>query len=134
MLGPANDEVSRAARIFLSSEALAVALDDTRQYEFYLRYAVSPELFVTLDMQRLGNSNFDGDAAACDRHISLYRLRLTVLIESRRQNDQPAVACLSMSGVLCVVINGSAWISCSDAPARKALRLVSLTMSGCPQR
>lgn len=101
-LGIANREVSRAARfagvayqwrqapwvwglgaarIFLSPDEPDPSLDDTTQYETYLRYRFAPGWFVTGDVQHLINSNFDRSGALHDRRVTVYGLRLTWVVE-----------------------------------------------------
>ena len=101
-LGVANAEVSRAARfaglsyqyrqapwvwgsgaarIFLSHDEPDAALDDTTQYESYLRYRLARGWFVTADVQHLVNSNFDRSNTTHDPRVTVYGLRLTWLVE-----------------------------------------------------
>lgn len=101
-LGIANREVSRvarfaglayrlrqapwvwgigAARMFLSPDEPDPALDDTTQYETYLRYRFANGWFATGDVQHLVNSNFDRSGAVHDRRVTVYGLRLTRLVD-----------------------------------------------------
>lgn len=101
-LGASNDEVSRVAGfaglgyqfkkdlwtlgagagwMFNSSNDPEPQSDDTTQGELYLRYAVSPELFLTGDVQWLRNSNLDASGLNHDDSIFIYGLRVTWLFE-----------------------------------------------------
>lgn len=101
-LGVANPDVSQAAtfasaayryqrgrytagaaigRAFLSSQEPSTALDDTDQYELFLRYTMREGLFLTANLQRINNSNYGALPENRDRHTTVYGVRLTWLIE-----------------------------------------------------
>lgn len=70
------------ARIFASPRAPRdSALSDTTHYETYVRYAVGSSAYITVDAQRLRNSNLDASGALFDRQVNVYGLRLTYLYE-----------------------------------------------------
>lgn len=101
-LGMANPDVSQAAafssvayryqlghytlgaaigRAFLSSQEPSPALDDTDQYELFLRYTLSKGLFLTGDVQRIDNSNYGDLSENRNQHVTVYGARLTWLYE-----------------------------------------------------
>jgi hypothetical protein len=101
-LGAANPEVSQAAgfasvayryqrgrytagtaigRAFLSSQEPSASLDDTDQYELFLRYTLGKDLFFTGDLQRIKNSNYGALPENRNQHATIYGVRLTWLYE-----------------------------------------------------
>ena len=65
------------AKIFLSDHVLEPLKSDTTQSESYLRYKMNENMFVTFDIQRLQDSNFNELAGIIDSQQTLYGLRLT---------------------------------------------------------
>lgn len=101
-LGAANPEVSRvagfaglgyqykqdnlalgvgAAHIFHSADDPVQNSRDTTQLELYLRYRLAKGLFLTGDVQRIENSNFDASGDLHDAKLTVYGLRATWLVE-----------------------------------------------------
>jgi len=101
-LGLANPDVSQAAafasaayryqsgpytagagvgRVFLSSQEPSTSLDDTDQYELFLRYTLRKGLFLTGDVQRIVNSDFGTSHDNRHQHATVYGVRLTWLYE-----------------------------------------------------
>ena len=101
-LGLANDEVSKAvafssvgyqyrfakyvfgvglARAYLSSEVRDDNAKDTEQYELYLRYAVTPMLYFTADLQNIVNSDFIASETNQSRRDTVFGLRLSWLFD-----------------------------------------------------
>ncbi len=68
-----------AARVYLSSAEPDTLLDDTLQYEVYLRYAMTNAVFLTADIQQIYNSDFGQRAENRDRSNTVYGLRLSYL-------------------------------------------------------
>jgi porin len=100
-LGLANENVSRAsgftslgyqfhsgdyvlgagaARAYLSAQESNPLLDNSNQYELYLRYALSDGMFVTADVQRIYNSDFGEIADNRNTAVHVYGVRLTLLL------------------------------------------------------
>lgn len=69
-----------AAQLFLSSQILDKTMDDTTQYETYLRYQINQKFFITGDLQHLKNSNFNNLNVPYDNQQMLYGLRFTYLM------------------------------------------------------
>lgn len=101
-LGMANPDVSQAAtftsaayryqsgrytagaaigRAFLSSQEPSSSLDDTDQYEIFLRYTWKEGLFLTGNLQRIDNSNYGALSENRNQHATVYGVRLTWLFE-----------------------------------------------------
>ena len=68
-------------RAFLSSQEPSIALDDTDQYELFLRYRLRDDLFLTGDVQRVVNSNYGALPENRNQHATVYSVRLTWLYE-----------------------------------------------------
>jgi porin len=68
-----------AARAFLSSDVIDPLLDDTKQYELYLRYALTQVVFLTGDVQRIFNSDFGEQSENRDQAHTVYGLRFSYL-------------------------------------------------------
>lgn len=98
--GVANESVSRAAsfgslgyqyraapyvlgvgvaRAALSSREPDPLLGDTQLREIYLRYALTPGVFLTGDVQHIVNTNFGSVAALRGQGVTVYGVRLTWL-------------------------------------------------------
>lgn len=101
-LGVANPEVSQAVAFMstayryqygeytvgaglghalLSSQEPSTALDDTVQYELFLRYTLRQGLFFTGDVQRIANSNYGALPENQNQHSTVFGVRLTWLYE-----------------------------------------------------
>lgn len=68
-------------RAFLSSQEPSTTLDDTDQYELFLRYTLRKGLFLTGDVQRIVNSNYGALPENRNQHAIVYGVRLTWLYE-----------------------------------------------------
>lgn len=68
-------------RAFLSSQEPSTTLDDTDQYELFLRYTLRQGLFLTGDVQRIVNSNYGALPENRNQHATVYGVRLTWLYE-----------------------------------------------------
>ena len=68
-----------AARIFLSPDEPDPTLADTRQAELFLRHDLGNGRFITADLQRIVNGNFETSGLIHDRRVLVYGLRLTQL-------------------------------------------------------
>lgn len=68
-------------RAFLSSQEPSTALDDTDQYELFLRYTLRQGLFLTGDVQRISNSNYGALPENRNQNATVYGVRLTWLYE-----------------------------------------------------
>ena len=66
-------------RAFLSSQEPSTTLDDTDQYELFLRYRLRHGLFLTGDVQRIVNSNYGALPDNRNQHATVYGARLTWL-------------------------------------------------------
>lgn len=64
-------------RAFLSSQEPSTRLDDTNQYELFVRYALRNGLFLTGDLQRISNSNYGTLPENRNQHVTIYGVRLT---------------------------------------------------------
>lgn len=101
-LGLANPEVSQAAtfvstayryqygsytagaglgRALLSPQEPSTTLDDTVQYELFLRYTLRQGLLLTGDMQRIANSNYQVRPENQNQYATVFGVRLTWLYE-----------------------------------------------------
>ena len=67
-------------RTFLSAKEPATELDDSNQYELFLRYSASKNFFLTADLQRIENSNFGIAPDNRNQHATIYGVRLTWLV------------------------------------------------------
>jgi len=70
-----------AARVYLSSAESDELLDDTQQYEVYLRYAMTNAVFLTADIQQIYNSDFGRQTENRDRSNTVYGLRFSYLFD-----------------------------------------------------
>ena len=68
-------------RAFLSSQEPSIILNDTDQYELFIRYTLSKDLFLTGDLQRITNSNYGTLPENRNQRINVYGVRLTWLYE-----------------------------------------------------
>lgn len=68
-------------RAFLSSQEPSTALDDTVQYELFLRYTLRQDLFLTGDVQRISNSNYGALPENLNQSTTVHGVRLTWLYE-----------------------------------------------------
>lgn len=68
-------------RDFLSSQEPSTMLDDTDQYELFLRYRLRQGLFLTGQVQRIVNSNYGALPDNRSQHATVYGVRLTWLYE-----------------------------------------------------
>jgi porin len=69
-----------AARAYLSANVVDPLLDDTQQYEVYVRYAVTQAVSLTGDIQRIYNSDFGELSENRDQAHTVYGLRLSYLL------------------------------------------------------
>ena len=70
---------SGIGRAFLSSQEPSKRLDDTDQYELFVRYTLSKGLFLTGDLQRISNSNYGALTENQNQQANIYGFRLTWL-------------------------------------------------------
>lgn len=68
-------------RAFLSSLEPSTILEDTDQYELFLRYSLSKGLFLTGDLQRIINSNYGALPENRNQYVAVYGVRLTWLYQ-----------------------------------------------------
>ncbi|AEP29973.1 carbohydrate porin [Brumicola nitratireducens] len=99
-LGLANEQVSKAmafsslgyqyrfaeyvfgiglARAFLSTNLQDNSVKDTEQYELYVRYALTPKIYLTADLQNIVNSDFIASETNKNRSTIVIGLRLSWL-------------------------------------------------------
>ena len=68
-------------RAFISSQEPSTELDDTVQYEFFLRYTLHQNLFFTGDVQRISSSNYGALPENRNQNTHVYGVRLTWLYD-----------------------------------------------------
>lgn len=66
-------------RAFLSSQGPSTSLDDTHQYELFVRYTLRKGLLLTGDLQRISNSNYGALPEHRNQQVTIYGVRLTWL-------------------------------------------------------
>lgn len=68
-------------RAFLSSKEPSINLGDTDQFELFIRYTLSENLFLTGDLQLIKNSHYGTLPENRNQHANVYGARLTWLYE-----------------------------------------------------